>query len=478
MNVDFHYIWSRKENPTLINYFSTFFFYANYFSTLTLLVPSSHAQKMVHLLLIILSLASFPPIFSNLAADRSALLRLQATVRGRTLLWNTTSSVTPCSWQGVKCDNTTNRVTALRLPGDSLRGQLPLNSIGNLTELRVLSLRGNSLFGEIPSDLASCTQLQDLHLQGNNFSGELPASLFTLRNLLRVNLAGNSFSGNLSSRFNNLTELKTLYLENNRFTGWLPDLHSLTGLRNFNVSFNGLTGHVPSSLAVFSPQSFLGTSLCGYTLVSCSDNNRNKLSTGEIAGIVVGSGVAMFLIVVVLFVSWRKCRSRKILPFRNPNPVLALDQPNRPNPYAFSSKTQKNERLVMAINRSMSDELVVFGESVEILRLQDLLGSSAEVMGNGTIGSTYKAYLESGIEVIVKRLRNVRLSEEEFRCKIEELGSFVHQNLQPLRGYSYGIEKILLFDPLPLSLSALLHGNLSPLFFSPVFLCFSQLRSN
>ncbi|KAI3466952.1 hypothetical protein Pfo_023615 [Paulownia fortunei] len=427
-------------------------------------------------LLLILAFPFLPPIFSDLAADRFVLLRLQAAVRGRTLLWNTTSA-TPCSWEGVKCDNMTNRVIALRLPGDGLTGQLPLNSIGNLTELRALSLRDNSLSGPIPYDLASCTQLQDLHLQGNSFSGEIP----TLRNLLRVNLAGNNFSGVLSSGFNSLTKLRTLYLENNQLTGPLSDLNSLTDLRQFNVSFNELTGSIPSSLSSHSSQSFLGTSLCGAPLVSCSSNDGDKLSGGAIAGIAVGSVFVLILILAVIVISWRKYIIEKIPPQTersplpsspvkppeqeswNPKPIVVIEEDNRSN-NSFSSEICAKERLGKAIKNSRNDGLVFFGEA-EVFSLQELLRSSAQVMGKGTVGSTYKAYLDSGFEVVVKRLKNVCLSEKEFEGKIEELGSLVHENLEPLRGYFYGRdEKLLIYEPLPKgSLSALLHGNNKPL---------------
>ncbi|KAK6122410.1 hypothetical protein DH2020_043852 [Rehmannia glutinosa] len=422
-----------------------------------------------HHLLLILFLTFLPTIFSLLAADRAALLRLQAAVRGRTLLWNTTTPTT-CLWKGVKCDNTTNRVIELRLPGYGLTGQLPMNTIGNLTELRVLSLRENSLSGQIPSDLASCTQLQDLHLQGNSFSGEIPESFFNLRNLLRVNLARNNFSGNLSSGFNNLTQLRTLYLENNRFTGSLPDLHSLIGLRNFNVSFNGLTGFIPSSFGIFPPQSFLGNSLCGRNSVSCNSNNGNSLSSGAIVGIAVGSGIVLLLVIIVLLISLRKYRRKKILPrterspldheIWNPNTIIVAEDNNRSN-NNFSSEIRSKERYRSVTKKNGSDGLVFFGEDVEIFSLRELLQAFAEVLGKGVIGSTYKAYFDSGVEVIVKRLKNVCVSEEEFRGKIEEVGSLVHENLEPLRGYFYGRdEKLLLYEPMSEgSLSALLHGN-------------------
>ncbi|KAL2518773.1 putative inactive receptor kinase [Abeliophyllum distichum] len=425
-------------------------------------------------LFFLLFLSSITIVFSDLEADRSALLRLRGAVRGRTLLWNTTSS-NPCSWKGVKCNNLTNqsnRVIELRLPGDGLIGQLPLNSIGNLTQLRILSLRGNFLSGPIPSELGSCTELRDLHLQGNRFSGKIPETLFTLKNLVRLNLAGNNFFGGISSAFNNLTKLKILYLENNQFNGSLPNLSSLTELRKFNVSFNALMGSIPPRLDTFSSQSYLGTSLCGGPLVSCPSNG-NKLSGGAIAGIIVGSVIGLLLILVIMFILYRNYRSRKLLQhierspippspvkpsengFWSPMPIITVTEEQK-----FSNSFASEERVGKVVVQGGSDGLVLFGKDVEMFSLQNLLRSSAEVLGKGTVGTTYKAYLENGAEVIVKRLKNVCLSEKEFRGEIENLGSFIHENLVPLRGYFYGTEeKLLIFEPMPGSLSILLHGH-------------------
>lgn len=114
-----------------------------------------------------------------------------------------------------------------------------------------------------------------------------------------------------------------------------------------------------------------------------------------------------------------------------------------------------------AIKNGANDGLVFLGEDVQVLGLQELLRSSAQVLGKGTVGSTYKAYLESGVEVIVKRLKNVCLSEKEFKGKIEELRALLHENLEPLRGYFYGRdEKLRIYQSLPkASLFVLLHGE-------------------
>lgn len=441
--------------PKLINLSHLFKHYKNSSSFHTYM----HTKMYSYLILFLTSLL---PVFSDLAADRSALLALRADLGGRTLRWNISTTSSPCSWRGVVCDNTTGRVVRLRLPGSGLRGQLRLNSIGNLSELRVLSLRNNALSGQLPSDLASCTLLEEIHLQGNSFSGEIPESFFGLTNLLSANLAGNSFSGNLSSRFNSLTGLRTLYLENNTFTGLLPDWDGLINLNNFNVSYNGLTGSIPSMFGDFSDQSFLGTSLCGRPLASCSSSDGDKLSGGAIAGIAVGSFFALVFILFASFILWRTYRSRKVLPQRSPY------RPRSPaNPLPNSSIVERYDDVPIqhraaAIKNNVNggDGLVFLGKDVQAFSLPELLRASAEVMGKGTVGSTYKAYFESGIQVVVKRLKNVSVSEGEFRAKMEDVGSFSHHNLEPLRGYFYGREeKLLLYEPMPKgSLSQLLHG--------------------
>jgi len=94
--------------------------------------------------------------------------------------------------------------------------------------------------------------------------------------------------------------------------------------------------------------------------------------------------------------------------------------------------------------------------------LQDLLRTSAEVLGKGGLGTSYKAVLEEGTTVVVKRLRDVAAARREFAACVEAAAA-EHRNLVPLRGYYYSKdEKLLVLDYLPGgSLSARLHGELS-----------------
>ncbi|CAK8538040.1 unnamed protein product [Lathyrus sativus] len=396
---------------------------------------------------------------ADLASDRESLLTLRKAVGGRTRSWNA-SETNPCLWFGVSCAN--ERVTSLRLPGMALSGELPVG-LGNLTELQTLSLRFNLLTGSIPSDFSKLVSLRSLYLQNNFLSGEVPEFVFGLRNLIRLSLAYNNFSGEISSGFNNLTRLDTLSLEQNRFTGSVPDLN-VPPLHVFNVSYNNLTGPIPSRFSRLDISAFSGNSLCGNPLqVLCPGNNdsnsKNGLSGGAIAGIVIGC-VFGFLLILVLLVFL--CRKRTKSDSDNVAHAKSVDVENGAGAGDGGvSNSGSGSASVSASGVSLQKSLVFVGNVTRKFSLEDLLRASAEVLGKGTFGTAYKAALDMGVTVAVKRLKDVTVSEREFKEKMEEVGKLVHEKLVPLRGYYYSRdEKLVVYDYMPMgSLSALLHAN-------------------
>lgn len=413
----------------------------------------------IYFLVFILSPSFFPAGFSDLTTDKAALLRLRDAVKGRTLRWNSSES-TPCSWRGITCNSNNNGVIELRLPGAGLSGEIPLNTIGNLSDLRTLSLRKNSISGKLPEDLGSCTELQYLNLEENNFSEGIPNSLFSLNKLISLSLSNNNLSGGISPEFNNLIQLKTLLLRNNQLTGSLPELNNLAAVLVFNVSSNNLTGSIPRFYRRFSSTAFTGNSLCGSPLDSCG---KSKLSNGAIVGIVVGSVTALLVVILLSFLLFRRYR---ILPQSpTPSPQILPEIRSRSSIHRTQNRGVDDgvSRSVNSEENSGNSELVFFKERTNIFRLEDLLRASAEVIRKDSkLGSTYKAYLDGGNVVVVKRLKNVGVSAGEFTENVQKMGYLEHDHLVSPKAYFCGREeKLLVYEFMPMgSLSAVLHGEM------------------
>ncbi|KAF7019014.1 hypothetical protein CFC21_032244 [Triticum aestivum] len=100
----------------------------------------------------------------------------------------------------------------------------------------------------------------------------------------------------------------------------------------------------------------------------------------------------------------------------------------------------------------------VAGQSFE---LEDLLRGSAEILGKGTVGTTYKATLEGGYELVVKRLKGMHLPKADFEQHITVIGAIQNKHIVPLRWYYYSTEEqLLVYDIIPMgSLAKVLHGD-------------------
>ncbi|XP_076911222.1 putative inactive receptor kinase At2g26730 isoform X2 [Bidens hawaiensis] len=311
-------------------------------------------------------------------------------------------------WKGVICDPEKTTVLYIRLPAISLLGKIPDNSLGKLPSLRVLSIHDNALSDKLPPDFAELTSLTRLYIHKNQFSGQLP------------------------------------YIE-------------ADNLIKLDVSVNKLVSSIPHPFSKFSLSSFDNNDyLCGPpTKNVCNDTfnpppdwvkpKKHRIDVRLIVWITVASGIVLFILLLII---------RKMM----------------------YSETKRRRPLLVEVNN------LVFLEDGFGFKLDDLLNASAEVLGEGSVGTSYKQTVvgkemvigelgsvgtskkrveEKKRMVVVKRLRDVKVKELEFRDTMEVFRKVKSINLVPLVAYYYSeYEKWLVYDYMPGgSLSDRLHGS-------------------
>ncbi|KAK6921714.1 Leucine-rich repeat-containing N-terminal, plant-type [Dillenia turbinata] len=429
---------------------------------------------------------------SNPDFDALMLFKTNSDTTNTLTDWNKTTD--PCTWRGVSCLR--SRVSRIVLEGLDLRGSF--EPLASLTQLRVLSLKQNRLSGPIP-DLSNLTALKLLFLSYNDFSGDFPVSVTSLYRLYRLDLSFNNLSGQIPTMVNRLTHLLTLRLEENGFSGSISGL-DLPNLQDFNVSGNRLSGQIPKSLSGFPESAFLNNAvLCGSPLSECSkaviDPTRPG-SNGATATPVVPTGGSPSTV----------ASSPSSIPTFNSQPLKKSGE-NRHgsakiSPVAiiaiilgdvlvlaivslllycyfwrnYVKKDRKNshilegEKIVYSASPypaqcGFERGRMIFFENTKRFELEDLLRASAEMLGKGAFGTAYKAVLDDGNVVAVKRLKEIQIgSKREFEQQMEVLGRLKHPNVVSLKAYYFARdEKLLVYDYMPNgSLFWLLHGNRGP----------------
>ncbi|KAG2541183.1 probable inactive receptor kinase At5g10020 [Panicum virgatum] len=241
------------------------------------------------------------------------------------------------------------RLTSLRISNNLLAGELPF-VLGTYPELISIDLSLNQLHGTLPGNVFTAVKLTFLNLSGNSFEGNLPLpnhdgknstsidlSILPVQtsNLSFVDLSNNSLNGSLPTGIGDLSALTLLNLRQNNFTGQIP--RAITKLKNllyidlssnqfdgsipdglpdelvqFNVSYNNLSGSVPSNLLKFPDSSFHpGNELLVLPLSESpngsdkSDEGRHGMKRGILYALIVCVVVFVTGIIVLLLVHWK-----------------------------------------------------------------------------------------------------------------------------------------------------------------------------
>ena len=441
--------------------------------------------------------------------DVQALLSFKSKADTKNKLYSFSPNTTFrfCQWQGVKCVQ--QRVIRLVLEDLDLVGTLAPDTLTRLDQLRILSLQNNSLTGPIP-DLSGLFNLKTLFLDHNSFSGSFPPSILKLHRIRTVDLSYNNLTGALPSWLATLDRLYYLRLEWNRFNGTVPPLNQTT-LQTFNVSGNNLTGPIPVTVTLvrFGSSSFSqNPTLCGeiinkecqpgtpfFTQQPSPSNAAPPphISLGESAEVhgvelsheplrkkhertkvIIGfsAGVAVLIVSVVCFViTVKRQRSQKESEYSASalTAAPAMDSEEADAAAAQAAMEQEKEleakvKRAQGMQVAKSGSLVFCAGEAQLYSLDQLMRGSAELLGRGTIGTTYKAVLDNRLIVSVKRLDAGKLagtSKEIFERHMESVGGLRHPNLVPLRAFFHAKEeRLLVYDYQPNgSLSSLIHGK-------------------
>ncbi|CAJ2669915.1 unnamed protein product [Trifolium pratense] len=335
------------------------------------------------------------------------------------------------------------------LSSNHLTGKIP-KELGNLTMLGRLFLSNNNLSGNIHVQITSLKDLKILDVASNNLSGFITKELFIFPKLLNLNLSHNKFRGNIPVEFGNFKVLQTLDLSGNFLDGTItPMLGKLKVLETLNISHNNLSGPIPTSLDQMISLSFVdisfnqlngplpnmrafnnatfevlrnNTGLCGNVsgLNPCtkptngSHNNNNK--TKKVIFFIVLPIALGTLMLAFIYLKFSYC--------------FCHSTTTRDNQVGGNIIAPTNVFTIWSFDGKMVYENII--EATEEFDDKHLIGVGAH-------GSVYKAKLQTGQVVVVKKLHSVADAEnpnlKSFINEIQALTEIRHRNIVKLYGF-------------------------------------------
>ncbi|KAJ0965425.1 hypothetical protein J5N97_026563 [Dioscorea zingiberensis] len=381
--------------------------------------------------------------------------------------WDISSNPCAGGWVGVSCDDNSSSVTTITLNGLGLSGIIDAGIICKAQSLVFLSLSNNSLRGELPAEISNCSELIHLNVSHNELSGNLPSSLSVLKDLRSIDVSNNNFSGELPEQLLKISGLESLLVDNNQFIGSIP-VFNFGFLKQFNVSYNNFSGPIPDGNR-FGNDSFLGNSgLCGTPLrIACPaaappvEQPKKKMPSR--LQILMYSGYillvfAILLLVVFVLILKNKKRKKKIKEIKmGESKKMVLSTTSQNNTTSFSngyraSNRSDNYSIASSVDRggamASSESLVILKSPVNAgLRFDDLLKAPAEPMGKGMYGSLYRVMVGDGTKLVVKRIMEWMISDEEFQKRMENIDKVRHPKvLSAVAFYCSKQEKLVVYE--------------------------------
>ncbi|CAN4103773.1 unnamed protein product [Withania somnifera] len=330
------------------------------------------------------------------------------------------------------------KIMGLNLENLGLSGTIDLEILRELPDLRAISVVNNKFEGSLPS-------FNILH------------SLKRMNSLKKLHLANNGFTGQLPSIFGELPHLKELNIQNNKFEGPIPPSYA-------HIYFPAYDG-------TYSPS--FNEGLCGSPLTkSCKEERQKKQesSSSSSSSSLSSLSLAVISIILVVLISRHKKNSKQKVVLGGSS-SSASPTNKKLGPQSDHLKKMEQGQSTVSPDHFSSDgkraevagqKLLFLKDDIEKFDLPDLLKASAEVLGSGVFGSTYKAALVTGPVMVVKRFGHMnKVGKEDFHEHMRRLGRLSHKNLLPVLAFYYRKEeKLLVFEYVNnASLAVYLHGN-------------------
>ncbi|GFP88539.1 putative inactive receptor-like protein kinase at1g64210 [Phtheirospermum japonicum] len=384
--------------------------------------------------------------------ERNALMQLRDAVSSTSdlhLNWTGPPCIKNQSrWTGIACSDW--HVTHLVLEGIQLTGSLPSMFLHNLTSLTKLSFGNNSLHGPLPN-LTNLMNLEIVFLSRNHFSGPIPSGYVDLPKLIELELQENDLWGQIPPF--NQRSLIAFNVSNNQLEGPIPQTPVLQRFTNGSYADNpALCG---GNTGLLSP-----CSITVLPLAPAIAPPPSPVPPRDDGGLKVWSVAliaAAAALVPLIFLSYYYFYRRSVYG----------EKPKKDNEQEESRGTRSHWSESTDDDQERSMELEFLdnnnnnNNNKPFFDLDDLLCAAAEEIGRGKLGPTYKAMLECGSVVAVKRLEETNASKKEFVQQMRLLGNIKHENLAKIISFHHSKEeKMIVYEYVPdPSLFSLLHGE-------------------
>ncbi|RVW69963.1 putative leucine-rich repeat receptor-like protein kinase [Vitis vinifera] len=383
--------------------------------------------------------------------EREALMQIRDIVNATVDLHKNWTGP-PCQedvskWFGITCSK--GHIIRIVLEGIELTGSFPPAFLQKIAFLNTVSFKNNSVFGPIPN-LTGLIHLESVFFSQNNFSGSIPLDYIGLPNLTVLELQENSLGGHIPP-FDQPT-LTTFNVSYNHLEGPIPETPVLQRFPESSYDHNSHLCGLPLGKVcpAFPPAPATATAPPPHISPNPSKEKKKGLEIWGVALIVAAATLVPVLVMVVFLCYYRKSQRKE----------ATTGQQTGEGSVEWAEKRRHSWESRGDPERTVALEF--FDKDIPVFDLDDLLRASAEVMGKGKLGTTYKATLESGSAVAVKRLKDLNgLGKKEFVQQMQLLGKTRHENLVEIVSFYYSKEeKLVVYEFVPHgSLFELLHEN-------------------